>query len=404
MNAYATPHVRDFISHFPDARGIGGGRFKVRCCCHDDQNPSATITITGDGTILYYCQSCKAKGADAVKELGLPMSALFTPKPRDYRAHVNGHKAKPTMKTAKPKTLHPTRERAIEAAKFGVSQYAKVPIEKLAVADDAIYQRADGSEHFSIIRFIVPTDDGSKPEKYPQPIHAVPGGYHCGDPAGLLSLMNLPDVLASDDTIFHFEGETKVKLAKSLGLLATTSSHGSNSADKTDFTPVVSRQVVIVPDADEAGEEYAQVVAEKYLANGCTVKILRLPGLNEGDDIVEFVENLRQSGIEDADDAFIGDEIRRLAAAVPIYTVPIGTLTDEDGVGDEQADALTDSDSEFQGGDEPILDPRNPLDIAKRIRAANEPHMLSHIGGSKSRGCGRRAVVRLMSGGPASRR
>jgi len=46
-----------------------------------------------------------------------------------------------------------------------------------------------------------------------------------------------------------------------LGLLATTSPHGSKSAGKADWTPLAGREVIILPDADDAGEGYAEDVS-----------------------------------------------------------------------------------------------------------------------------------------------
>jgi hypothetical protein len=94
MNVYAVPHLRDFLSRFADAMDVGGGRFKVSCCCHSDTSQSATITITADKTILYFCQRCKAKGADAARVLGLPITSLLPPPPIDYRQHVKANRTK----------------------------------------------------------------------------------------------------------------------------------------------------------------------------------------------------------------------------------------------------------------------------------------------------------------------
>src|SRR4029453_5416378 len=73
---------------------------------------------------------------------------------------------------------------------------------------------------------------------------------------------------------------------------ATTSSHGSESAHKTDWAPMAGRLAVILPDKDKRGDGYAQSVAALLLqlSPPATVKIGELPGLTEkGDDCVEWI-------------------------------------------------------------------------------------------------------------------
>lgn len=76
------------------------------------------------------------------------------------------------------------------------------------------------------------------------------------------------------------------------GFLATTNQGGSKSYDKTDgdsLNLLNKRTVIILPDNDDPGEVLAEQVFNDCRRRGCTVSILRLPGLvNEGDDVYDW--------------------------------------------------------------------------------------------------------------------
>ncbi len=91
-----------------------------------------------------------------------------------------------------------------------------------------------------------------------------------------------------------FEGEKVASLAKGLGLVATTSAHGARSAHKTDWSPMAGQEIVIVPDAGDAGERHAAEVLAilSKLRPMATVRISRLPGLSDGEDLEQWIEDI----------------------------------------------------------------------------------------------------------------
>ena len=109
---------------------------------------------------------------------------------------------------------------------------------------------------------------------------------------------------------------------RAIGVLATTSAHGAQSASKTDWTPLAGRHVHIHPDANDAGEAYAADSAAilTSLSPPATVKIVRLPGLEpgSGDDAVEWIAARRDDGKDD-------DAIRAEVEALGATTVTQGT-------------------------------------------------------------------------------
>lgn len=99
------------------------------------------------------------------------------------------------------------------------------------------------------------------------------GQWICGDPPGshdksALPLYNLPAILAAPKNcpVFVVEGEKAADSIIGLGsskdaVVATTSAHGAKSPQRTDWSPLKGRQVVLVPDNDSAGEKYVAAVA-----------------------------------------------------------------------------------------------------------------------------------------------
>jgi hypothetical protein len=108
------------------------------------------------------------------------------------------------------------------------------------------------------------------------------------------------DQIADEGRVFVVEGEKAAARLHALGLPAVTSSGGSSSAGSTDWSALEASEVVVLPDADDAGEAYAADVVEQLARAGREVVIARLPKLRpqSGDDVVEWI-----------DDVHAGDEV-----------------------------------------------------------------------------------------------
>ena len=101
---------------------------------------------------------------------------------------------------------------------------------------------------------------------------------------------------AGGSRVFIVEGEKAADVAREVGLVATTSPHGSKSAGKADWSPVAGRDVVILPDHDDPGERYAADVVKLATAAGAkSVRVVRLvelwAGMPEGGDMADLVEH-----------------------------------------------------------------------------------------------------------------
>ena len=249
-----------------------GGDWRGRCPCHDDDGRRGDLTFRqgDDGRIVLHCWGgCSAKSV--VSALGLQWSDLFS---------ENGH-GRPQA-TVKPQKVYRTLYEAVEAIQQRLGG---------SYTSDWTYHDAGGDEVMYVVRFdACKALDGKKTYR---PVHPVPGGFAEGDPAGPLPLYGLPKLLADTSSpVFIVEGEKCCDAGRKIGLLTTTSAHGAQSPQRTDWQPLAGRDVVILPDCDQPGEKYAATVADILtgLNPAARVKIVRLPGLPGGGDFYDYIE------------------------------------------------------------------------------------------------------------------
>ncbi len=229
----------------------------------------------------------------------------------DTRPAPGGHgQARCTPRPAaptRPTTSYATADEAITAARLAIRGGA-------TLAGRWTYHRADGAEHMIVARYDVAS---TPPTKQYRPINlADDGRWRIGDPTGPLPLYRLPELLASTaDVIYVCEGEKCADAAANIGLVATCSAHGSSAAAKTDWTPLAGRDVVIIPDHDAPGERYVADVSRIVAALDppARVRIVRLPDLPDGGDIVDWLaERDAQGGDE------LRGEVEAMADAAPV--------------------------------------------------------------------------------------
>lgn len=87
----------------------------------------------------------------------------------------------------------------------------------------------------------------------------------------LRPLYRLPDIALSQ-TVVLCEGEGCADALVALGIPATSAMQGANAPiDKTDWSPLAGKTVIVWPDNDAPGFQYAKAVSERLLSLGCTV-------------------------------------------------------------------------------------------------------------------------------------
>jgi hypothetical protein len=131
-----------------------------------------------------------------------------------------------------------------------------------------------------------------------RPVSRIGDGWQCAGMPEPRPLYRLPDVMRAGGFVCVVEGEKAAESIRGVGLVATTSASGAKSPRKTDWSALAAKQVVILPDNDEPGQQYATTVIEilTKLAPAPTIKVLRLPGLPEKGDAADYIQARRADG------------------------------------------------------------------------------------------------------------
>lgn len=116
-------------------------------------------------------------------------------------------------------------------------------------------------------------------------------------------LYNIPGIMKSDKVIL-VEGEKCADALIEQGMTATTAMLGANAPiEKTDWSPLKGKHVIIWPDNDEPGKQYAEKVVKKLTFLGVlSLALLEIPenkpkgwdaadGIQANIDISEFIES-----------------------------------------------------------------------------------------------------------------
>jgi hypothetical protein len=191
------------------------------------------------------------------------------------------------------------------------------------------YRDAGGDPVGLVVRWNTPTGKDVRPVSR----KADGSGWCIGGMPTPRPLYALPDLLATPagSRVFIVEGEKAADAARAVGLVATTSPHGSKSSGKADWSPLAGRDVVILPDHDDAGERYADDVSRLATAAGAkAVRVVRLvelwAGMPEGGDMADLLEHRGgdidpiRAEVEALADKTDADTVTLEAPAVPAFT------------------------------------------------------------------------------------
>lgn len=289
-----------------------GNGWACRCPAHDDRNPSLGVSTGDDGRALLICRAgCPT--TSVVAAIGLNMRDLMpdngVPAPPRRPGDGDGSPP-PDIAEAQSVTVAGDAARLFSSACEAVAELERMKGPRSA---SWTYHDSAGQPVGLVVRW-----DRSE-GKLIRPVSRR------GEQWGLVGmptprpLYGLPDLRAAPpgSRVYVAEGEKAADALRALGLVATTSPHGSKSAGKADWSPTAGHEVVIVPDHDGAGEDYADQVMRLALAAGArSVRIVRLAELwaemPEGGDIVDLIEH-RGGEVE----SVLADLERLVAAAEP---------------------------------------------------------------------------------------
>ena len=269
----------------------------AKCPAHRDRKPSLSISVGEDGRVLLNCHAgCDAEHICSV--LGLKMRDLFSIGPNGAASklsHSRKSKAAPTP-LDESKTV-----RNSKARRFAELQQAIADAKRRRGTPHHRwdYHDRDGRLVGVVLRWNTVDSETGKPGKDYLPISLEDGTWaQIGMPT-LRPLYRLPALLAAsqDATIWVGEGEKVADALHGLGLIATTSPHGSGSAKQADWSAVRGRDVIIACDRDAAGELYGTDVEDLARAAGArSVAVLKpwvlWPEIPEKGDVADVVASV----------------------------------------------------------------------------------------------------------------
>jgi energy-coupling factor transporter ATP-binding protein EcfA2 len=241
-----------------------GRGYIARCPAHDDGRPSLKIDSGDDGRVLLHCYA----GCDYESIL----AAI------DLRA-VDLFEPKPSARLVRP-----------------------APPDDVTHVYD--YLAADGTLAFQVVR---------KPGKeFLQRRPKGTGGWVWNLDGVERPLYHQPELIAEPRRWVHIpEGEKDADRLRKLGMLATTAAGGASAPWLDSYTETLRGHagVVILPDNDKPGRDYAERKAAALYSGGIRVKVVHLPGLPPGGDVSDWL-----------DAGHTKDELIRLAKAAPDWT------------------------------------------------------------------------------------
>lgn len=222
------------------------------CPSHDDKKSSLSVTTGKDGRVLLNCHAGCAFAA-VVAAAGLSQSDTFAGPMPD---------ARPALSVA--------RAQGVDTRKKLVKTYD--------------YTDAEGTVLYQVCRY--------EPKDF-RPRRRGSDGEWIYNLSGVEPVLyRLPEVVEAVESgrrIFLVEGEKDADALAAEGYPATTVSGGAKNWRPRHAETLKGSEVVILPDNDDAGKQYAEQAAADLLAAGCMVKVVALPELAPKQDVSDWL-------------------------------------------------------------------------------------------------------------------
>lgn len=257
----------------------GAGQVLVNCPVHDDKTASCSVN-TGSG--LWNCKACGAAG----NVFDLYMAARgcdFKAALQDLEARAGISHQTTKNTTAAPPPPAPKKDNKPKRQQKQKAKPGKVVAVYRYFDVDGVFQY--GKER------IEPGRDGKKKEF--AFFHLAKDDTRRagrGSSPPLLYGLHRLATATEYDAVFVVEGEGKADALTAWGLVAVCTDSGAAGRWPENFNHLFTgRRVVILPDNDAPGEKYAARVAAALADVAASVELLRLPGLPEKGDLIDWI-------------------------------------------------------------------------------------------------------------------
>lgn len=225
----------EFISGLKGIKQISHNNIMCLCPAHADKKPSLHVQVTNDRILVSCLAGCSTESV--MQALGLSMKDLF------FNSNV------------------------------------------VSKEIEAVYDYRDGNNilRYQVVRF--------RPKSFR---HRRPNG--AGDwiwnKEGVEPLLyqtpELLEAISNDNSVFIVEGEKDCQTLGKYGLVATTCSGGAKGW-RPQFSEIFyDAKVVIIPDNDDAGLEYAEGIARLIYGWAKSLKLIKLD-VPRGGDVTDYL-------------------------------------------------------------------------------------------------------------------
>jgi len=166
---------------------------------------------------------------------------------------------------------------------FGIQKQAQKALEpKQYIQRIYPYFDADGAEAYQVCRMYPKTFRQRRPDGRGGYIYKMDGVEPL--PYNLPAIMQNPD-----QPVFVVEGEQCADVLSEAGLLSTTNHGGAGKWLDAHAQHLEGRNVIVIPDNDEAGARHADKVVASLWGKAGQIKRVDLPGLPDKGDVVDFL-------------------------------------------------------------------------------------------------------------------
>ena len=284
--------IADVLHKLRKVKPNGKDSWTACCPAHEDQNPSLSVSVGSDNRVLFNCfAGCSP---DAVRSaLGLSWKDLHAVRdhglqPRKLQSEAPHEQVQEDAK-APDESPRGRPYASLEEVRSMYLQQLGEPTESWTYRDPI-----RGDDFGEVLRWETPNG------KTIRPAFRFKDGWRPTYPVNR-PLYGLESIQA-EPRVFVTEGEKAAARIHALGFPAVTSPGGSKAAGAADWSRLTAPEVIVLPDADDAGQAYAEDVTECLQGSDRVVIVLPLPGLRprSGDDVVEWIENIHDGDEEAA--------------------------------------------------------------------------------------------------------
>ncbi len=273
-----SPQLQRVLSRLEGVVTVSGG-FQAKCPCRDDDdNPSFSVSEGKDGKVVVYCHAGRCDTEKACQSMGLTLSDLYPPKPK----------------------------------------------EELKLTATYNYYSEDGTLLFQKLRFV--DSSGKKTFRQRKPDGRGGWDYKLADtPRVLYNLPAVVNAVKEGKPIFVVEGEKDVDTLTKMSIVATTMPNGAGTWNEIHTSVLAGATVDIIIDDDLPGQQHAVEVYQALQEVGCDVQVWKCA---KGKDITDHLNNggtIEQLEVFDVNSV---DEKTGPEAIAPIQTAEQKAVSD----------------------------------------------------------------------------